>query len=244
MAAMLMTASGGWAAEGCGHECASCHKLSAGEAQEILKNQPGFKVIKVGDAPVRGLWEVLVEKGERQGFLYLDYSKQNIIFGKIVSAQTGPDKPREVKIDPALLDYSSALIVGDAAAKNRIAVFTDPNCPHCRMFHEVMLAIVQERKDIAFAVFLFPLDPTPTSKSYVASRTIMCERSLQLLDDAYHGRPLPEKSCPDEPVKKTIEMALRNKVNATPALVFPNGYVHFGALDSKSFQETLSKNLK
>lgn len=234
-----------FAAEGCGHECASCHALSKEDAQKAIAKLPGTKVLRVADAPVRGLWELSVEQSGKKKVLYLDYGKQNIIQGKIISMngkEAQPKKTDDGRVDMKGLDYSGALILGDQSAANRVAVFTDPNCPHCRMFHDEMNKIVQKRKDIAFVIFLYPLNPNPASDSYMLSQSVVCERSLKLLDDAYHGITVPQKSCAGGLIEKNIALGRKYRIDGTPAIVFPNGRINFGALQEKNFLNLFEKN--
>lgn len=245
--AFLLNAQVVFASEGCGHECASCHVLTKQEAQEAIKKLPKTKVLGVADAPIRGLWELSVTQAGKKKVLYLDYSKQNIIQGKIVSMNGTANQPKKAedgRIDMKGFDYSGALILGDRAAAKRIAVFTDPNCPHCQMFHDEMNKIVQKRKDIAFAVFLYPLNPNPSSDSYVTSQSVLCERSVKLLDDAYHGIPVPQKTCEGSLIEKNIALARKYRIDGTPAIVFPNGKVNMGALSEKDLLDLLEKNLR
>ena len=51
--------------------------LGKDEAAVLLKDlAPDLKILEVRPGPVKGLWEIAVQSGERKGLLYLDSSKK------------------------------------------------------------------------------------------------------------------------------------------------------------------------
>ena len=91
-----------------------------------------------------------------------------------------------------------------------------------------MKKVIKERKDIAFSIILYPL---PMHKeSYGKSKAIFCEKSLDLLDDAFQRKPLPAATCETTAIDDNIKLAERLGINSTPTLIFPNGMVASGAL--------------
>lgn len=135
---MLLFASGlayGFGPEGgsCGGECISCHQLSKDEASGIVKSlNPQISVIEVGDGPVRGLWEVLIEANGKKGVAYIDYSKKNIITGSVINVATKENltgkKLYDIgKIDPSQIPTKNAIVLGKADAKYRVIVLDDPD---------------------------------------------------------------------------------------------------------------------
>jgi thiol:disulfide interchange protein DsbC len=105
-------------------------------------------------------------------------------------------------------------------------VFTDPDCPYCRKLHEEMKQVLAKRKDVAFYIFLFPLEMH--KDAYKKVQAILCEKSLTLLDDAFAGKPLPEPKCSNEPVEKNKVLAKSLNFSGTPTLVREDGMVLSG----------------
>src|SRR5450830_1792720 len=73
--------------EGCGGVCASCHSLTEKEATELLK-KTGGNVTSVKQSPVRGLFELFVEREGQKGILLMDYGKKHLIQGMVVDIET------------------------------------------------------------------------------------------------------------------------------------------------------------
>lgn len=221
----------------CGEDCMKCHNISTNEVLEIFKavKITDAKVINIQMSPVRGLWEVSLEKDGKKGILYIDFSKNYVMLGPIVEVKTGIDKTRE-KLLPSpvnLIPYSKiplkdALILGEDKAEKKVIVFTDTDCPFCAKLHNELKKIVAKRKDIAFYIKLFPL---PFHKdAYWKSKTILCERSLRLLDDAYEGKQIPKPRCEAKEIDENIRLASELGITGTPTIILPDGRVFVGFL--------------
>lgn len=99
--------------------------------------------------------------------------------------------------------------------------------------------MVAERKDIVFYIKMYPL---PMHKGAdEKAKTIVCEKSLELLEDAFAKKELPKAKCDTKAVDENIKLAQKLGINGTPAIIFPDGRVVPGALDSKAIQERLGK---
>lgn len=234
-------------ASSCGHDCAACHTITKQEAESLLKKQEGIKVMSVTNAPVQGLWQVSVEKEGEKSALYIDYAKKNILSGNITitglngkAASSQGLREKVYSADLSSLDFQNAILLGSKDAKKRIAVFTDPTCPHCVMFHDEIRKIVARNKDIAFYLFLYTLDPS----SQVTAKSIACEKQkpLQVLEDAYHGKTLPVALCNTTVLDANIAYAKKNLIMSTPTIIWPNGSIHFGAISAAEFLTLLSQN--
>lgn len=102
-----------------------------------------------------------------------------------------------------------------------------------------MKKVVAERKDIVFFIKLFPL---PMHKdAYDKAKTIVCEKSLSLLEDAFEGKSLPKPKCAGEAVDETIAFVRKLGINGTPTLVLSDGRVLSGYKDAAALKELIGK---
>ena len=93
-----------------------------------------------------------------------------------------------------------------------------------------MKKVITERKDIAFYIILYPL---PMHKeAYDKAKTILCEKSLDLLDAAFEGKPLPKPSCDTKAVDENLKLAEKLGITGTPAVIFPDGTLIPGAMEA------------
>ncbi len=213
--------------EGCAGNCIDCHKLEKKEAEEIIKKiAPNGKVTEIKLSPAKGLWQIEVDAGEKKGSLYIDFSKKYLIAGQIVPIESIGKPAPERSVDFSKIPLKDAMVLGPRNAKKKVAVFTDPDCPYCRKLHEAMKQVLAKRKDVAFYIFLFPLEMH--KDAYKKAQAVLCEKSLTLLDDAFGGKPLPEPKCGSEAVEKNKALAKSLKFSGTPTLVREDGKVLSG----------------
>jgi thiol:disulfide interchange protein DsbC len=95
-----------------------------------------------------------------------------------------------------------------------------------------MKKVIEERKDIAFYIKLFPLKIHPGA--YEKSKTIVCENSLALLEDAFDKKPLPAPKCETPVIDANIKLAEKLGLSSVPVLILPDGRVIQGYRDSKT----------
>jgi thiol:disulfide interchange protein DsbC len=86
-----------------------------------------------------------------------------------------------------------------------------------------MKKIIDERKDIVFHLKMFPLKNHP--EAYEKSKSIVCEKSLALLEDAFEKKPIPKPKCETSVVDENIKLAQKLGVTSVPSLVLPDGRI-------------------
>ena len=231
--------------EGCGvGVCSDCHSLDVKEAKELLTGLVD-EVHAVDFAAVPGLWKVEVEGKGQKGTVYMDFSKSYIVSGRVlrledwadVSGGTVSAAPR--KADLSKIPLEMAPVVGSRSAPVRVVVFTDPQCPYCAKLHGEIKEVVAQRPDVAFSLALYPLPSHPDA--HRISRTVVCEQSLELLESAFAGQPVPDPPCETDAVDRWIEAGKEFGIGSTPTLVLPDGTILPGFKPAGKLLEILGK---
>lgn len=241
---LFVSETGASAFGGCEQDCGKCHSLSKVEAQETLKQLiPDIKVIGVRISPSRGLWEVSLETHGKKGIAYMDFSKENVIIGQIVKIKTKKNLTRKRlmelnKVDFARIPLDNALVMGDPNATYKVVVFDDPDCPFCAKLHKELKEVIEKRKDIAFFIKLFPLKMH--KDAYRKAVAIQCKKSLQLLEDAFAKKEIPDPECKTDIIDKNIELAGKLGITGTPTIVLENGKVLGGAIKAGQLIELIN----
>lgn len=107
--------------------------ISREEVKQVLQVlDPGIKVLAVDQAPIEGLWEVIVESRGRKSIVYLDYTRTYIVSGSVIDISSRTDLTKEKfdeinKVDVSAIDLEDALVMGDPTAKHKVIVFDDPD---------------------------------------------------------------------------------------------------------------------
>jgi thiol:disulfide interchange protein DsbC len=228
---------------GCEKDCQKCHTISNQEVKEILKRlrAPDAEIVKIQPSPLKGLWEVSIINKGRPGLFYVDFSKVFVVSGSIVEVKSGKNKTAERltrlresrRVDFSKIPLNEALVMGDPVAPRKVAVFTDPDCPYCAKLHKEMQQLLQQRKDIVFYILLYPLH----KDSYWKAKSILCNRSLKMLEDAFAKKTIPKPECNTNQVDSNIQLAQGFGITGTPALVLPDGRVHPGWMPAKRLMD-------
>ncbi len=212
--------------EACGEKrCIDCHSLTKEEAGFLL-GSGADRVLKVEQAEMPGVWAVEIEKGGRKYPVYINYSKSHLIQGQVLRLKDGENltKLRMAslnRVDVSSIPLADALIVGDPQAKKKVIVFTDPQCHFCAKLHGELPEVVARDPDIAFYIKLLPL--AMHSDAYSIAKSVVCNRSLEMLEDSFVGKAVPPPLCRAEAVDETIALARKLGIHSTPTLVLPDG---------------------
>ena len=94
-----------------------------------------------------------------------------------------------------------------------------------------MEKVLKERKDVAFYILLFPL--AMHKDAYWKSKSIVCNRSLKMLEDAFAKKEIPKPECDTKEIDANMKVAQALGITGTPALVLPDGRVHTGMMPAK-----------
>ena len=231
--------------EGCSEgTCSDCHSLNVKEASGLLE---GFveKVDQVDFSEVPGLWVVHAESKGRKGLLYMDFSKKYVISGQILKISNRENITRKkinelVKVDPAVIPLSDALLLGRREAKHRVIVFTDPQCPYCKKLHPELVKAVEMDPDVAFFLKLYPLVSIHPDSARI-SRSIVCSKSIEMLEDSFSGKPTPDPTCETDAVENTRKLAKELGINSTPTMILPDGRVATGVMKAEDILKLIYK---
>jgi len=102
-----------------------------------------------------------------------------------------------------------------------------------------MKKVIKERKDIVFFIKLYPL---PMHKdAYAKAKAIICEKSLELLEDAFEKKPMPKPKCETTAVDDNVKLAEKLGISGTPAMVMPDGRLIPGYMDAAALIKSIEK---
>ncbi|MCG2813220.1 MAG: DsbC family protein, partial [Thermodesulfovibrionales bacterium] len=149
----------------------------------------------------------------------------------------------ERQINRSLIPLKDALILGDKKAANKVIVFTDPDCHFCGKLHEEIKKAIEKRKDIVFYIKLFPLTKLHPD-AYWKSKSIICEKSLKLLEDNFEKKSIPKPSCKTDVIDKNIKLAASLGITGTPTSILPDGSVLTGSLQADKLIELIDSAKK
>ncbi len=228
-----------------GQDCSKCHKLTTTEAATLLKELiPNLKVLNVRISPIKGLWEVTIENNNKKGIAYVDFTKKHFVSGSIIAIKEKKNLTQERfddinRVDASQIPLGDAIIAGNKNAKNKVIVFTNPDCPYCKDLHAEIKKVIAERKDVAFYKKMLPFKVN--TETYEKSKAIVCEKSLELLESAYDKKPIPKAKCETTAVDENMKLAEKLGITGTPTMIMPDGRIISGKRDAKTLKELIDK---
>jgi thiol:disulfide interchange protein DsbC len=226
-----------------------CSSMSEAELHGIfdkLAGAPGgVTIVSHRPAPVEGLCEIAVGSVMNPQILYLDARKKFILPGPIFDARTmtnlslaaRQEIQDRARIDVSRIPLDNALLLGEKQAAKKVIVFTDPDCPFCATLHQTLHNIVAGRKDVAFLIKIVPLH----KESYWKAKSILCNRSLPMLEDAFQKKEIPRTDCQRDEAGRNLELARSLELSATPTMIFPNGSIIVGAVPESELLKKLDE---
>ncbi len=231
---------------GCGEgQCSDCHSIEIQETKEILKDLVK-EVHAVEFSEVPGLFIVdATGKNGNRGMLYMDFSKSYIVAGNFISISDKSNvSQREItrlrRVDLTTIPLTDSLVIGNPGASRKVILFTDPQCPYCKKLHPELKKVVETDPDVVFFIKLMPLVKIHP-EAYKISKAILCEKSLQLLEDSFAGKPVPEPSCESDAVDRTLKLAQDLGIGSTPTLILPDGRLAPGYRPAEDILELLKE---
>lgn len=195
----------------------------------------GVLILSNRRSPVEGLCEIAIGSKMNPQIVYLDYAKKYILAGSLFDAKSMTNLSlisrnaiqEQFRVDISKIPLEKALLLGSEKATQKVIVFTDPDCPFCSSLHKTLQQIVTKRKDVAFLIKLLPL---PMHKdAYWKSKSILCNRSLKMLEDNFENKEIPRTDCQTDELDKNIKFAGSLELG-TPTIILPDGSVIAGAV--------------
>ena len=200
-----------------------------------------YKVEGVSKSPVSGLYEVRIGTD----IIYVDEKGQHaFVEGQLIDikanknlTQERVDEMLKVNFDDLPLDIALKQVIGNG--KRRLAVFEDPNCPHCRT---TRLAL-NDLKDVTLYTFTYPI---LAADSEIKVKQALCAKDkVKAWNDLMLERKVPanDGSCVTA-LPKIVELGRKLRVTGTPTLIFANGKRIPGGVPPEQLRKLVDENSK
>lgn len=214
--------------------------LNREEATAMIKElvQTEFKILEIKEAPLEGFWEVVVEVRQEKVIFYIHKNLRYIFQGQVLDRQTKRnltlDRIKDFRrVNLSSLSLGNAIPMGEG--KQKLYVFTDPQCHFCFQLHEEL----KQMKDLQAFFFLYPLTPD----SYEKAKSIWCSQDkVRALEETYQGKVLRSPPCDTSPIDKNMEFGKRLLIDSTPTLLFQNGKMVESYVSPNTLENLLKSN--
>lgn len=187
---------------------------------------------------LNGWYEVVHNKNN---IFYSSGDGQYIFQGVLLDLKNMQSITDDRKVELNKIDWNklpkAPLTFKKGKGENKIAVFSDVNCPHCRGFEKTL----EQLDNIQVNVYPYAI---LTPSSYTESVSILCSKDPKA---AWKSRMLEgvkptAEACTkgDKIVKEIIEYGKVNQVGGTPVIIFTDGQVVNGNIAPEDVQNKLN----
>jgi thiol:disulfide interchange protein DsbC len=198
---------------------------------------PSSKFDAIAVAPLAGMYEVVINKK----VAYVDASGKYFLFGHLYDMATQQDlTSRRIDelsaIDFASLPLSDAIKTVRGNGERKLAVFSDPDCPHCKALEKSLISL----NNVTIYTFIFPIAALhPTAKAKAISVWCAKDKSAAWDNLMLRNAQVSPTQC-DHPIDRNIAMAQRMGINGTPTLFSGDGRMQAGAMPIERLESWLT----
>jgi thiol:disulfide interchange protein DsbC len=220
---------------------ALCRADDAAIRRALEPKLGGAKIEGIQPAPITGLFEVRFRAQDGMRVVYTDAQGSYVVQGNIFELSSGRDLTEERMRKLAAIKFESlpldqAVKIQRGSGKRVLAMFSDPYCPACKQFEQIL----QQIDDVTVYVFMYPvIRPELVSQS----KAVWCapDRAAAWIDLALRGKqPAADAKC-DTPLDKILVLGRSIGVNATPTLFLTNGERISGGLAAADLRDLLDQ---
>lgn len=180
-----------------------------------------WPIKQVHKSQIDGLYEVQI--GDQ--IAYSDATGRYVIHGgHLLDTETKTDITRDRlqqlnRIDWSVLPLEKAIVSGDADATQKLAVFTDPDCPYCRKLEKML----KELHGVNVYTFLFPLEELhPHARAH--AEAIWCSPDKHaMLERIMIDNADPAGADCATPIDDLAALGAKLSIHGTPALIAGDG---------------------
>lgn len=197
-----------------------------------LKQRFDWNVEFIEPSPVKGLWQVWVQRR----LFYVDANADHLIAGPIMDSKSRLDlsEAKEAEWRWASFPREDALkqVFGDG--KREIIVFSDANCTFCAQMEKTFAQV----SNLTVYTFVTPMLRGKTNNSEV----ICAKNPAKVWHDwmTNHGKlPLEPAGCDDSVLDRNLSLAGDLGINSAPTMFFRSGAMVRGAIPEDALERYL-----
>lgn len=202
--------------------------LNRKNVKEVFKrNYPQIKFLNIKKTDMAGIYEVI---GKR-GIIYFHLPSKNIIDGKIyhkykdITKDITQEHWQKIMSERAKdIPLDKAFIVGKG--KDKVIIFTDPDCPYCKKVYNFL----KERDDITKYIFFFPLTRLHPEAEKKAAYILCHKDNKKIYEEILSNPPQNQKinyACKQGQalLKEHLKIAQNIGIRSTPSLFIKGEFV-------------------
>ena len=205
------------------------------------KLRGGASIAAITKAPWGDLYEVAVHGPDGPQIFYVDGGATVILAGPAIDAQSGrnltEERSRKLKVVKwDSLPFNWAIVTKQGDGRRKIAVFSDPNCPYCKVFEDHLAEIEN------LTVYIVPY-AVISPRSVQQAKSVWCSSDRRKAWNDLMFRRIEPQAAPDcdTPVEALIQLGRRLGATSTPTWFLEDGQRYSGALPLQDLRKVIDR---
>lgn len=218
-------------------------KIASTIKTNLQKNLPDLAIDQIVGTQFTGVYEV--DSGRK--VFYVDATGNYALIGNLLDLRSKDSLTEQRTNELNIIDWKKLptniaiqKVVGNG--ENKIAIFTDPDCPFCKRLEA---ETVSKLKNVTIYYFLYPLPIHPNAAN--DSKKILCaenpESALQafMTKDAPLGKNISCNNANNLTIMQSVG-ANQVQVTGTPTIILPNGKIISGLVPADALSRAIDAN--
>lgn len=221
----------------------SLEEVKASINAGLQKGKPGIEVTAVEASPIEGLYKATIGGGPH---VYATGDGQYFIAGDVFEVKEGEivnlsdqalngDRAKAV----ASVDKEDMIIFAPDKEKVKkvLYVFTDVDCGYCQLLHSK----VAEYNDLGIEIryLAYPRAGIGSNSANKLVSAWCADDPQAALTKLKERKPIPTKTCEDNPIAEQYNLGRTIGLTGTPALVLENGELISGYMEPAKLAQAL-----
>lgn len=199
---------------------------------KLATNYPNIQITNIQATEMEGLYSGNLDKQ----VVYINEDAQHLFIGSMIRLKDQQNLTQNLVINQNSIDFKK-LPLNDAIktvrgnGKRQIAIFSDPNCPYCK----VLEGHLAQLKDVTIYTFLYPIK----QQSMTQVKKVWCSPNKEL---AWKNliqktiQPTAKDDCA-HPIDRNLTLGKTLGLQGTPVIILSNGFKLTGAYPAAEIEK-------
>ena len=212
--------------------CSSSFANAESVKAKLVQQYPQVKIENLQATEMQGLYSGTLD----HQIVYINEDAQHLFIGSMIRLKDQRNLTKDLAMKKDIVDFKS-LPFADAIktvrgdGKRQLAVFSDPNCPYCKVLEGNLASL----NNVTIYTFMYPIK----TQSVQASKQVWCSANKDyawknLIQKAI--QPTASADCAT-PIERNLQLGKKLGLQGTPAIIFSNGFKALGAYPAAEIEK-------
>lgn len=199
---------------------------------KLVKQYPNIKITDLQATEMPGLYSGTLENQ----IVYVNEDAKHLFVGSMIRLQDQRNLTKDLAMKKDIVDFkklpfADAIKTVKGNGQRQIAVFSDPNCPYCKVLEGNLASL----NNVTIYTFMYPIK----AQSVTPSKQVWCSANKDYAWKSLIQKSIQPTTTADcsNPIERNLELGKKLGLQGTPAIIFSNGYKVMGAYPAAEIEK-------